>query len=340
MKPVCPTCLSSTVEYADNPVAHHSCRSCLHRWSSNGGIELQQHYAQLHGRNRITDSDYARKMADRLSDLTPLLHDGMRVLEIGCAEGDLGRRIKEIASVEYVGIEISEDAVSAMKFLDCVSRSPASELRDAPYDLILAFHVLEHISDIRAEAGHWRRLLKPSGSLMVEVPNEAGHRLLSWDANAEHLHRFTATSLSALLGHAGFAIERLSIGHFESTVYSDSLRAQAHPHMQAEERRNHLLARFRSVFPGPFIVYGIGGDFRNFILPLLPELQIAALVDSDTSRHGESIAAREIERFDLEKHAGLPVLVSSLRYRSDITSMLQQHGVPVHAIHGLDSIYG
>lgn len=279
-------------------------------------------------------------MADRLNDLTPLLHDGMRVLEIGCAEGDLGRRIKEIANVEYVGIELSEDAVNATRFLDCVSRDPASVFRDAPYDLILSFHVLEHIPDIRAEVGHWRRLLKPLGLLVVEVPNEAGHRLLSWDANAEHLHQFTTTSLSALLDHAGLAVEKLSSGHFESVVYSDSLRVQAHPRTGLEEQRAHLIARFHSVFPKQFIVYGIGGDFRNYVLPVLPELQIAALVDSNASRHGESIAARKIECFNLAKHSGLPILVTSLRYRADITAMLQKYGVPAHAIHGLDSIFG
>lgn len=301
---------------------------------------MQQHYVPLRGRNRITDPDYARKMADRLNDLTPLLHDGMRVLEIGCAEGDLGRRIKEIASVEYVGIELSEDAVSAMKFLDRVSRSPAPELHGGSYDLILSFHVLEHIPDILTEAEHWHRLLKPSGSLVVEVPNEAGHRLLSWDANVEHLHQFTSTSLSALLDHAGFVINRLSTDHFESTVYSDSLRVQAYPRMGAGEKRNHLVARFRSVFHGPFIVYGIGGDFGNYVLPLLPELQVAALVDSDASRHGETLVGYKIEGFDMAKHTGLPILVTSLHYRSEITSMLQKHGVPVHVIYSLDSIYG
>jgi 2-polyprenyl-3-methyl-5-hydroxy-6-metoxy-1,4-benzoquinol methylase len=340
MKPVCPTCLGREVEHSTSPVAHHLCRSCRHRWTGAAGFELQQHYSQLSGRNSVADPDYARKMADHLSDLAPLLHNGMRVLEIGCAEGDLGKRIKALASIEYVGIELSEDALDAAKFLNRVSREPASEFHDVPYDLILSFHVLEHIPDIRAELGHWRRLLKPSGSLVVEVPNEAGHRLLSWDANAEHLHQFTASSLTALLDHAGFAIESLTSGHFESTVYPDSLRVQAYPRMEAGERRNHLVARIRAVYPGPFIVYGIGGDFRNYVLPLLPELQVSALVDSDTSRHGEKIAGYEIECFDMAKHSGLPILVTSLRYRADITTMLQQHGVPAHAIHGLDSVFG
>lgn len=342
MEPVCPTCLGSAVSCPGSPITHHLCSLCGHRWtiSTNTEPQQQQYYSQLVGRNSIAALDYERKMVGRLNDLAPLLHNGMRILEIGCAEGDLGRRIKEIANLEYVGIELSEDAASAMKFLDRVSRNPAKELRDAPYDLILSFHVLEHIPDIRAEVGYWRRLLKSSGSLVVEVPNEAGHPLLSWDANAEHLHQFTATSLLALLGHAGFAIRRLSAGHFESTVYPDSLRVQACSRMNTQERHDQLIARFRSILPGPFIVYGIGGDFKNFIAPLLSELLVAALVDSNTSRHGEIIAGHQIAGFDMAKYSGLPILVTSLRYKNDITAVLLKQGVPLQAIHGLDSIFG
>ena len=51
-------------------------------------------------------------MAERLRDLTPLLRNGLRILEIGCAEGELGKRIKAMANVEYVGVELSADADS------------------------------------------------------------------------------------------------------------------------------------------------------------------------------------------------------------------------------------
>lgn len=340
MREACPTCLGKEISSHDSSIAHYICLSCGHIWSRSisAGLKQLQYYSQLSGRNFIADSACSRKMVDRLNDLSPLLFDGMRVLEIGCAEGELGRRIKEIANVEYVGIELSEDSVAAMKFLDRVSRSPATELRDEPFDLILSFHVLEHIPDIRAEVRHWRRLLKLSGSLVMEVPNEAGHPLLSWDANVEHLHQFTTTSLSSLLDHAGFSIRKLSASHFESTSYPDSLRVQACLRLDVQERRDRLIARFRSVLPGPFIVYGIGGDFRNYVAPLLPELQIVALVDSDTSRYGENIAIFQIEEFNMEKFSGMPILVTSLRHKADITALLQKQGVSSQAIYGLDSI--
>jgi SAM-dependent methyltransferase len=335
---VCPACLGKQVSAHGGLVSHYLCSLCGHCWS--GARLHQQYYAQLSGRNTTSDPDYDKKMMDRLNDLEPLLHDGMRVLEIGCAEGSLGRRIKDIAKVEYVGIELSEDALTARKFLDRVSRDSAAVLHDEPYDLILSFHVLEHVSDIRAEVSHWHRLMKPSGTLVVEVPNEAGHPLLSWDANAEHLHQFKAASLSALLDHAGFAIKRLSTGHFESTVYSDSLRVLAAARTHAQARHIDLISRFLSTFPGPFVVYGIGGDFSNYVAPLLAELAVAALVDSDFARHGQRIASHTIQAFEYAKFTGLPVLVTSLRYKAEITAALKKQGVPSDAIFGLDSIFG
>lgn len=343
MSPVCPACLGNETAQHNSPVTHYLCQRCGHRW--HAAVELsstRQHdyYARLRERNRVADSACHRKMIDRLSDLTPLLHDGMRILEIGCAEGELGRRIKAIANIEYTGIELSEDALAAMQWLDHVSRRPVAELDSEPYDLILSFHVLEHIPDIHAELGHWSRLLKPSGRVIVEVPNEAGHPLLSWDANAEHIHQFTLTSLSASLHQAGFSIRRLTSAHFESVVYSDSLRAQAHLRLDAQTRRSQLLAKFKSIFPDKFVIYGIGGDFNNYVAPLLSELPVAALVDTDTGRQGQLLGDYRIEAFNPVKLTGLPILVTSLRYQAEIRAALQKQGVPSHTIHGLDAIFG
>jgi 2-polyprenyl-3-methyl-5-hydroxy-6-metoxy-1,4-benzoquinol methylase len=343
MLPACPACSGKETVQHNEPTVHALCPLCGHRWLETTGIPLaQQHnyYAQLRGRNILADSACHQKMTDRLHDLAPLLHDGMRILEIGCAEGELGRRIKAIANIEYSGIELSEDALVAAQWLDHVSRHAAAALTGGPYDLILSFHVLEHISDIHTELGHWASLLKPTGKLVVEVPNEAGHPLLSWDTNIEHIHQFTATSLSASLHQAGFSVQQLTSGHFESVVYSDSLRAQAHLRSAAQTRSRQLIAGFKRVFPDKFVIYGIGGDFNNYIAPILSELPVVALADSDPRRHGIGMGDYRIEAFDSVKFNGLPVLVTSLRYQAEIKAALQEQGVPSHAIYGLDAIFG
>ncbi len=342
MTNACPCCLNAGTVTIDFPAAHLACPQCGHRWATHAQMQQQHgdYYAQLHERNLVGAPEYERKMVDRLSDIAPLLRNGMRILEIGCAEGELGRCIKAMVNVEYVGIELSADAYAAAQHLDRVSRQVAAELDESHFDLILSFHVLEHIPSIAAEMKQWHRLLQPSGMLMLEVPNEAGHPLLVWDANPEHLHQFTPASLAALLSNACFASRRISTAHFESVVYPDSLRVMASLRPAETERYAALLSRFRTILPGPFVIYGIGGDFNNYVAPVLAELPATALVDTNPARIGQNVTGHTIERYDADRFAGIPVLIASLRFRHEIASTLQQLGVSSQLIFGLNDIYG
>ena len=340
MRSICPCCGKADVETLGTPALHCHCPACGHRWQT-ADTQIQGHYyAALKGRNAVPAADRERKLTDRLEDLAPLVRDGLRILEIGCAEGGLGARIKGLSRVDYTGVELSVDAETAVAALDRVIRTPSSTLEDGPYDLLLAFHVLEHISDVFAETRHWHRLLAESGTAVVEVPRAAGHRLHAWDANPEHIHHFTEASLVALFRNAGFELESLSAGHFESPVYNDNLRLIARPGLNESQRRQRLLARFRRYLPAPFVVYGLGGDFRNYVEPYLAELQVAALVDGDSRRKGERIGGLTVTAFDSARHSGFPVLVASVRFKSEIVARLATEGVPPARIVGLDDVFG
>lgn len=264
----------------------------------------------------------------------------MRVIEIGCAEGSLGQLVRRIASVTYTGVELSADAESAAHVLDRVIRAPASSIAGETFDLLLSFHVLEHIEDIAGELTQWRRLLGDGGSLLVEVPNQAGHRLLSLDPNPEHLHQFTPASLAALLQHAGFTVDRLETGHWESSLYSDSLRVIAHPVLDDFQRRAILLQRFLARLPKQFVAWGIGGDFRGYVEPLLDSLPVAALIDSAVACHGQRHGRLAVEAYDPQRHGDLPILICSVRYRDDILHDLAAMGIPSSRIVSLDDIFG
>lgn len=338
---ICPCCGGSAIDARQTPVPHRTCANCGHLWKDAADpASTERYYAALEGRNAASTELMERRLRDRMATVSGLLRDRMRVIEVGCAEGTLGARAKALAQLDYTGIEPSRDAIAADRVLDRVFPDSARAPDGDAYDLLLAFHVLEHIGDIAAEAARWRNLLKADGHAVVEVPRGTGHPLLAWDANAEHLHQFTAASLTALLERSGLEAVALTSGHFESAVYSDSLRLVARPALAQAARRRALLERFRGRLPGRFAVYGLGGDFRSYVQPLLGELAVAALLDSDATRHGEQIAGLAVEPFDRTRHAGLPVLVASLRYRREIAARLAAEGVPAAAIVGLEEIYG
>jgi SAM-dependent methyltransferase len=302
--------------------------------------QCHQRYTLLRNRNLVDDPDHHKKMERRLKDIAPLLRSGMRILEVGCAEGDLGRRIKAHANIDYTGLEISADADDAEKWLDRVLRIPASQLDAEPFDLILSFHVLEHIADIGAEVAHWSRHLKPAGRLVAEVPNETGHPLLTWDPNPEHLHQFSVSSLAALFDRSSFSIGRLTTGHFESIGYPDSLRIHASKRESEESRHARFGTHVHSVIDRPFVIYGIGGDFEKYLLPLLDSLPIVALVDSNTTRHGATYGRHTVTAFDPQRFAGTPIMVATIRFKRGIAAFLRAQGVTDCSIYGLDAVLG
>lgn len=336
---ICPCCARAPSNPALDASTPNYCDGCGHCWYPPSA-RTSPDYRQQRERNAIQDASHVRKMRDRMADISPLLRPGMRVLEIGCAEGSLGAMVCRSVPVHYSGIELSEDATAAAKILDRVVRSPAATLASEEFDLLLSFHVLEHIEDIAGEISHWRLLLADSGKLIIEVPNQAGHPLLDRDPNQEHLHHFTPASIAALLHHANFEIDRIESGHWESSVYPDSLRVIARRAFTGPQRRELLLQRFRRHLPSQFAVWGIGGDFRGYVEPLLDSLPVTALIDSAPQRNGERHGRLVVEAYDPQRHGSLPILVCSVRYREEILRDLAALGVAPSRIVTLDEIFG
>lgn len=324
------------------PSGDRRCRVCGHSWTFGSDAPAGIDYAQQTGRNALPARYVERKLAERVAALRPLLRPGLRILEVGCAEGLLGARLKAETGLHYTGIEPSQDREAAARVLDAVhadSRVLLPRGAETRFDAILSFHVLEHIPDPAAELARWHQLVQPNGWLMIETPHGGGHPDLVRDLNAEHLHQFTTASLACLLQRSGFETVAASRGHFESPVYADSLRILARPASTDAARQERLLARFRRHLPGPFAVYGLGGDFRSYVQPILGQLPVHALIDSDPQRAGQIVDGRSVETYSPTRHRDLPVLVASLRHEESILTALRAAGHPADAIHLLGDLY-
>jgi len=336
MKCICPCCLAEHIETQEEAI-DFLCATCGHRWRT-GNLPLN-HYAACTGRNSgMPDID--NKHADRMADIDPLLRQDMRILEIGCAEGKFGNLVKKQLPVYYAGLEPSPDIEQAKAILDDVFQQPASAVNCPPFDLLLSFHVLEHIADIASEIACWKRLLTPSAHLVLEVPHRSGHPWLDNDRHPEHLHQFTQASLLLLLANAGLQAVKLSTGHFESPLYRDSLRVIARAIPQQHELARQRLARIHELLPAPFVILGLGGDFRNYVEPLLPQLNVTALCDNDPARNGERIGQYTVTSpYDPVSWQGQAVLVASVRHGQAIRQQLRALGVPDTMIIGIEHIY-
>lgn len=138
-----------------------------------------------------------------------------RVLDIGCGRGwqlhDLQAR-----GVEVVGTELSEDAARfARQDLGLDVRTGLLEtcgFAPESFDLVMAWHSLEHLSSPRRTLTEAHRLLRKDGYLLVVVPNFsslqaciAGRHWFHLDV-PRHLYHFSEDTLVRLLADAGFQV--------------------------------------------------------------------------------------------------------------------------------------
>jgi len=295
-------------------------------------------YSNKLERNSSHDN-LAHKTSERRKALELLLKPNFRLLEIGCAEGALGKEVKSLYQLSYDGVELSKDKDLASAVLDFVT-DDKKKLSTQAYDGILSFHVLEHIQDLENEIKAWKSLLKPKQDsfLVVEVPYRAGHQLLYHDLNSEHVHQFTVASLTRLFEMNGFYIQQLYSGCFESPLYNDSLRMICRLRRTQEEVEGFVLKNFERCFPNGFYVWGCGGDFSNYLLPLLTKLNILGLIDTDPGMYGKQIDKFIVSGFTNEILKG-NVLISTLRFKDVIRNELLSKGVRPENIRGIDEVY-
>jgi len=91
---------------------------------------------------------------------------------------------------------------------------------DASWDLILCYHVLEHVPDDRKAMAELFRILKPGGKAILQVPLEIGHDVTDEDPSVtdpeerlrrfgqeDHVRLYGATDFQARLRDAGFQVE-------------------------------------------------------------------------------------------------------------------------------------
>jgi SAM-dependent methyltransferase len=159
---------------------------------------------------------------------------GARVLDIGCGSG---RDLAELAvrGWEVWGIEPSPQAAEAARqHLGVgaerihVGRAEEARFEPASFDLVTAWHVLEHLHDPAAVLRGARAWLRPGGTLQLAVPDVEslesrlfGRRWFGLDL-PRHLYHFAPATLGALLERSGFRVLRI-VPEYQANSLSGSV---------------------------------------------------------------------------------------------------------------------
>jgi SAM-dependent methyltransferase len=138
-----------------------------------------------------------------------------RLLEVGTGKGRFLVRARR-RGWSAQGLDPSPGQVTAAQARYGIEVFPAAleqaELPERSFDVVAAWHVLEHLRDPAPFLARVRRLLRPGGIFACEVPN-----FDSWQARLtrrhwlhldvpRHLFHYNPDSLEALLGEHGFAV--------------------------------------------------------------------------------------------------------------------------------------
>ncbi|MBC9712326.1 class I SAM-dependent methyltransferase [Streptomyces sp. TRM66268-LWL] len=172
--------------------------------------ELGAAFDSANGDDHERHTDRARAM---LTHLRP-----KRWLDVGTAHGEFCFQAKKVLpDTSFDGLDVGVNVVKA-KEQGRIERAYQGFLPDhaaslaGQYDAVSMFHVLEHTVDQRAELESARKVLRPGGHLMIEVPDPEsyfgrifGKYWVPW-FQPQHLHFVTLGNLNRALREMGFTV--------------------------------------------------------------------------------------------------------------------------------------
>jgi SAM-dependent methyltransferase len=156
--------------------------------------------------------------------LEPRLRDGLRVLDFSPPRC-LYTKMMKLGHIEYTPTDLLGEFV-ASKSLDITKL----EVDDASYDLIICYHVLEHVVEDKKAMSELYRVLSPGGSCTIQTPfkdgdtyedatiTDAAGRLKHFDQE-DHVRIYSVSGLTDRLSAAGFKVERLFFNEKEGNYH-------------------------------------------------------------------------------------------------------------------------
>lgn len=151
----------------------------------------------------------------RIEALKHVLGRGKRLLDVGCASGAFLHSVRNHVG-ECIGMEFNKDNVRFVeKKLGLKVHTEgieATSLLPESFDIITAFQVLEHVDDPVKFLKGIHRLLKPGGTICLEVPNVQDVLLSVYKVKPyadfwfrdPHVFNYSPRTLTAVLKKAGF----------------------------------------------------------------------------------------------------------------------------------------
>jgi SAM-dependent methyltransferase len=239
---------------------------------------------------------------------------------------------------------------------------------EAPFDLVIMSHVLEHVVSPAEVLRGVSQSLDRAGVFYIEVPNLLKPAVPFGYFTFEHLNYFTPTTLTALLAAARF--EPVTLATFDNAdgtwpfypVIASAFRPAESPRHPGSDREaaGRAVAGYRdssasegqrlqervdaivaSVEPGRLALWGAGIHTNQLLtLTRLDPSLIACVYDNDPKKQGRLLLGRAVRALPADPSEVArdvdAILISSRAFEAAIhqqISHLEDHGVAVYPLY-------
>jgi SAM-dependent methyltransferase len=144
-----------------------------------------------------------------------------RLLDVGAGIGLFVREAID-AGYDARGLEISAQAVetgtAALKIPLACGDFLTAEIPASDCDIVTFWHVFEHLADARAILAKVHRILRPSGLVIIAVPNFESVQSKVFRSHwyhidiPRHLFHYTPRTLGAIVEQCGFTVQDVGYG--------------------------------------------------------------------------------------------------------------------------------
>tara|TARA_A100001011_G_scaffold60166_2_gene59858 strand:+ start:149 stop:961 length:813 start_codon:yes stop_codon:yes gene_type:complete len=189
----------------------------------------------------------------KLKVLHKILQPSSIILDYGSGDGHFAKFLKK----KKINVQVYDPIISKQK---------SSQVIDNQNDVIMMWHVLEHVPDINKTIIRIEKILKHNGALVLAVPNRDsfdskvyGKHWAAWDV-PRHLYHFNHNSLENLMKEKGFSLiskHALWLDSYYVSYLSSKYQKSIFPWINALVigSISNILALFTSRYSSSFYVF-------------------------------------------------------------------------------------
>jgi 2-polyprenyl-3-methyl-5-hydroxy-6-metoxy-1,4-benzoquinol methylase len=256
---VCPACHKNDISFEfnakDNTVTSESfpvwgCSYCCTKFTQDvaNENEIGKYYqSEKYISHSDTQKGFVNVLYHKVRNFTlvgkrKLVYNESRkskgdLLDIGCGTGAF-INIMKLSGWSVTGLEPDSTAAEKAGKLYGIKPQPSEalfHLTENNYDAITMWHVLEHVHRLDEYVNQCKKLLKPTGVLIIAVPNHTSYDASFYKENwaaydvPRHLYHFSPEGMSLLMQRHGLKVDKVKPMWFDSfyvSMLSEAYRYQ------------------------------------------------------------------------------------------------------------------